>query len=105
MSCNPGAVDPFVARIPFVGGHASGLFEALDRRFKASIRRWQRRKTIRALERLSDWVLRDIGVSRVDIPRLAEDLIADDPRPASLVRSAEHVVQHEATQHHPSRRD
>ena len=105
MSYNSDAVDPFAARIPYVDSSAGGRFQPIHRRLKASMRRWERRKTLRALERLSDWVLRDIGVSRADIPRLAEDLIADDPRPASLIRSADHAVQREAAQHHPSRRD
>ena len=104
MPYSSDAVDPFAARIPYVDSSAGGRFQPIHRRLKASMRRWERRKTLRALERLSDWVLRDIGVSRADIPRLAEDLIADDPRPASLIRSV-HAVQREAAQHHPSRRD
>jgi len=32
------------------------------------VRRWQHRRTIAAMEAMEDWVLRDIGLDRADIP-------------------------------------
>ena len=88
MSRNAGILDPFVARIPFLDWSAANFSDALNRRARNAARRWQKRRTIRALERLNDWVLNDIGLSRGEIPRFVDDLVADDPRPASLAQTA-----------------
>lgn len=88
ISRNSRTLDPFAARIPFHGGDAASLAAAFSRRASRALRRWQQRRTIRALERLDDWVLDDIGLSRGEIPRFVDDLVADDPRPASLARTA-----------------
>lgn len=88
MSYNLNTLDGLDARIstPATGRRERG--GAVARFIKASIRRWQKRRTMMALEGLSDWMLNDIGLCRSDIPQVVEDLIADDPRPASLARSA-----------------
>ncbi|MCC5986069.1 MAG: DUF1127 domain-containing protein [Pararhodobacter sp.] len=88
MSRNSAAVDPFIARIPFVNLATGDFVATIARRAKASFLGWQRRKTIRALERLSDRELRDTGVTRRQIPRLVEDLNSDDSRPATLASAA-----------------
>ena len=80
--------DPFTARIPFLDLDASGIAAAIIRRAEATARRWQNRRTIRAFERLDDRILEDIGISRAEIPRVVDDLVGDDPRPASLARTA-----------------
>lgn len=80
--------DPFNARIPFLELDAAGLAAAIARRAKVAARRWQKHRTIRALERLDDWMLEDIGITRGEIPRVVDDLVGDDPRPASLARTA-----------------
>lgn len=81
-------IDPIIARVPFVDWDATRISAALSRRASTALRRWQKRRTIRALERLSDWALNDIGLSRGEIPRFVDDLVADDPRPASLAQTA-----------------
>ena len=40
-------------------------------RLSWAVRRWQARRTVAALEMLSDALLRDIGVTRAEIPALA----------------------------------
>jgi uncharacterized protein YjiS (DUF1127 family) len=87
MSRNAGTLGPFAARIPFIDWSAASFADALSRRASAALCRWKKRRTIRALERLDDWVLNDIGLSRGEIPRFVDDLVADDPRPASLART------------------
>ena len=74
---------PFMAR-----GDVPGLSALVHRRMGAALRFWHKRRTMRALDRLSDWVLDDIGVTRAEIPRIAAALVADDPRPAALAQSA-----------------
>ena len=88
MSHHAVNTDSFVARIPFLGRGATGFTAFIAGRARTALRRWQKRRTIRALERLSDWVLADIGISRGEIPRVVDSLVADDPRPASLARTA-----------------
>ncbi|MFQ6023395.1 MAG: DUF1127 domain-containing protein [Acidiferrobacterales bacterium] len=62
---------------------------ALTRRSLAALRRWQRRRTsIRALEALSDWQLKDIGVARGDIRAIVEQQLgAGSPTRATSSRS------------------
>ena len=42
---------------------------------RRSFRRWYRRKAIAELSRLNDHLLRDIGISRNDIPRVVAGLL------------------------------
>ncbi len=88
MSRNAGILDPFAARIPFLDRSAAYFADAVCRRASTALRGWKKRRTIRALERLEDWVLNDIGLSRGEIPRFVDDLVADDPRPGSLAQMA-----------------
>ena len=83
MSYNSTSTDPFVARAPFTG--ASNFAAAMKRLIRVTVTRWQKRRTARALDRLSDWMLQDIGVTRGEIPRLVDEIFADDIRPASLL--------------------
>lgn len=80
--------DPFAARIPFLGLDATGVAAVISQRAKTTIRRWRKRRTLRAFERLDDRILDDIGLSREELPRVVDDLVGDDPRPASLARTA-----------------
>ena len=41
------------------------------------LKRWQRHKAIADLERLDDRVLRDIGISRNDIPRVVDGMLPE----------------------------
>lgn len=43
----------------------------LVRWFNAAVRNWKRRKMIAALRAMDDRLLRDIGILRADIPRVA----------------------------------
>lgn len=88
MSYNLNTRDGLDAHIAALAAGRRERGGALARFIRTSIRRWQKRRTIMALEGLSDWMLNDIGLRRSDIPQAVEDLIADDPRPASLARSA-----------------
>ncbi len=57
--------------------HFNPLAQFVMRGFK----RWQRRKAIADLERLSDRVLRDIGISRNDIPRVVDGMLPEPETP------------------------
>jgi len=83
MSYNSTSTDPFVARAPFTG--ANNFAAATKQLIRVTVTRWQKRRTARALDRLSDWMLQDIGVTRDEIPRLVDEIFADDIRPASLL--------------------
>lgn len=85
MSRNSPSADPFIARAPFADGSAARFAESAGRLLRKTVTRWQKRRTARALDRLSDWMLHDIGMTRGEIPRLVDDLFADDIRPASLL--------------------
>ena len=76
------------------GNEGSGIFHWL---LRAPIKQWQRRKMIAALEALDDWVLRDIGIHREDIPRLVDEFDDRELRMTPLA-SAEAPIwsQHEA---------
>ena len=85
MSYNSTPTDPFVVRAPFTG---AGKFAAsMKRLIRVTVTRWQKRRTVRALDRLNDWMLRDIGVTRGEIPRVVDEIFVDDFRPASLLAS------------------
>jgi uncharacterized protein YjiS (DUF1127 family) len=96
MSRNSTILDPFTARVPFLNLDATGIAAAISRRVRLAVRRWQKRRTIRALERLDDWILEDLGISRGEIPRFVDSLVDDDPRPASLARTAGMARQQES---------
>lgn len=76
-----------INNVPFMA-QGEGPSAPLRRWMGAAMRFWHKRRTVRALERLSDWVLDDIGVTRAEIPRVAAAMVADDPRPAALARNA-----------------
>ncbi len=49
-------------------------------RFFRALRRWHTRNvTIRELAALSDWQLRDLGVTRGEIPSLVDGLVSKAP--------------------------
>ena len=87
MSYNSTSTDPFVARTPFIESSARRFAASTKRLIRVSVTRWQKRRTARALDRLSDWMLRDIGVTRGEIPRVVDEIFVDDFRPASLLAS------------------
>lgn len=87
MSYNSTSTDRFVARTPFIENGAGRLAASIKRLIRVTVTRWQKRRTARALDRLSDWMLRDIGVTRGEIPRVVDEIFADDFRPASLLAS------------------
>lgn len=49
---------------------------ALGRYLAAAFFRWQRSRTIAALESLEDWMLDDIGITRARIPQVADDTLS-----------------------------
>lgn len=59
--------------------------------------RWQRERTRAVLESLSDDLLRDIGISRGEIPYIADRLTAptSKPEPRTRERASHHVMQTE----------
>ena len=46
----------------------------VERMIRSARRKWKRRETAKELHSLSDWELRDIGVYRVDIPRVVRQI-------------------------------
>lgn len=74
------------------------------RRFRrwmtAAIRNWHRSKMIQVLNDLDDWTLADIGVSRAEIPRFAEELtgFAQEPTDRELHMSPVAGTKTEADQ-------
>ncbi len=62
---------------------------ALASRLIAALRRWHRRRvSMRALEALSDWQLKDIGVERADIRAVVDrQLKAGSPLPMRATTS------------------
>ena len=51
-----------------------------------ALRRWyQRRTSMRALQVLSDWQLRDLGVPRGDIPAIVDRHLKVAPRPPARI--------------------
>lgn len=83
MSYNSTPTNPFVTRPTFIECSARRFATSTKRLTGATVTRWQKRRTAWALDRLSDWMLRDIGVTRGEIPRLVDEIFADDIRPAS----------------------
>jgi len=58
------------------GPSARGPFKNLGRLLRLGFQRWQRQRAIAQLQRLSDWQLEDIGISRNDIPRVVDGLFS-----------------------------
>ena len=77
--CTPMVICPDERRtiswFQTIGGSAVGLLRAGIRRFN----RWrERRRTYRALQALDNGALKDLGLSRSEIPYLAQSL-SDEP--------------------------
>lgn len=97
MSHNSTSNDLLIARAPFLDGSAA--LASAGRFFKAAAARWQKHRTIRALDQLSDYMLHDIGVTRGEIPRLVDEIFSDDIRPASLLATDTTTAQNHREQH------
>ena len=50
---------------------------ALGRYLASAFKRWQRNRTIAALESLDDWMLDDIGITRAEVPRIAAEVVGN----------------------------
>ena len=61
-----------------------------------AVRRWQARRTAVALEMLGDDVLRDIGITRAEIPAVALRVTAPPTLTASRYLSVSHPKQERA---------
>ena len=74
-------LDP---RMSGFGSHwwPTRLREALGERFRQVLRRWRARRTAAELESLDDAVLRDIGITRAEIPAVALRVTAPPRRPS-----------------------
>jgi uncharacterized protein YjiS (DUF1127 family) len=59
---------------------------------RRALRRWQARRTAAALEMLGDDVLRDIGITRAEIPALALRVTA--PAPAATAAVVHRSISH-----------
>lgn len=58
------------------GSRWRGSVKTLGRLFLLGVQRWQRQKAIAQFQRLDDWQLEDIGISRNDIPRIVDGLFS-----------------------------
>ena len=63
------------------------LMEWAGDRLRSALRRWQAQRTATELEMLSDDVLRDIGITRAQIPAVALRVTAPTASPTSGHRS------------------
>jgi uncharacterized protein YjiS (DUF1127 family) len=50
---------------------------AFGRHLTSAFRRWQRNRTIAALQSLDDWMLDNIGITRAEIPRVAAEVVGN----------------------------
>lgn len=64
---------------------------ALRRWFASAARRFQKRRMTEALQRLDDHTLRDIGLTRGDIPRVVNGFDPRELRMTPLAPSTSHV--------------
>lgn len=55
----------------------------LAQRLRRAIRRWQTNRAIKALSRLDERLLEDIGISRNDIPRVVAGLFPPEEAPTN----------------------
>lgn len=78
--------------------HAAAPHKATRGLFARLLTRWQRERTRAALESLSDALLKDIGITRSEIPYIAASLTAPTPRKETPERkpAPRHTVQMEA---------
>ena len=65
---------------PKLAGRFASEPGALRRGLRAIRLSWQRQRTISALQELDEYVLRDIGLRREQIPMIVKDMQADDLR-------------------------
>jgi uncharacterized protein YjiS (DUF1127 family) len=66
-------------------------------RFFQGLRRWHTRNvTIRELTALSDWQLRDLGVTRGEIPNLVDRLLNGVPALPEIEPTTPRAVAHDA---------
>jgi uncharacterized protein YjiS (DUF1127 family) len=66
-------------------------------RFFQALRRWHTRNvTIRELTALSDWQLRDLGVTRGEIPSLVDRLLNGVPVLPAIEPTTPRAVAHDA---------
>ena len=89
VSRSPMRRNPFVARIPFLFRGTASVLSLFKEGVRNAARLYIKRRTIRVLESLDDRMLDDIGLSRSEIARVADDLVADDPRPAEVLSVVE----------------
>ncbi|MBL3675754.1 DUF1127 domain-containing protein [Paracoccus sp. KCTC 42845] len=99
VSRSPTRRDPFVARIPFLFRGTASVLSPFKERVRNAARLYIKRRTIRVLESLDDRMLDDIGLSRNEIARVADDLVADDPRPAEVLQSGRRALSQQRESH------
>ncbi|MCZ0964403.1 DUF1127 domain-containing protein [Paracoccus benzoatiresistens] len=99
MSPNPIQLDPFFARIPFLSRGTASILSPFQEWVRNAARLAIKRRTIRLLESLDDRMLDDIGLSRSQISRVVDDLIADDPRPAEVLQSGRRALSQQRESH------
>lgn len=92
MSRSPMRRNPFVARIPFLFRGTASVLSLFKEGVRNAARLYIKRRTIRVLESLDDRMLDDIGLSRSQIASVADDLVADDPRPAEVLQSGRRAL-------------
>jgi uncharacterized protein YjiS (DUF1127 family) len=68
------------------------LIEMVANYFRRALRRWQARRTATALEMLGDDVLRDIGITRAEIPAVALRVTAPEMPSASRYLSVSQPI-------------
>ena len=68
------------------------LTERAGNHLHRALRRWQARRTATALEMLDDDVLRDIGITRAEIPAVALRVTAPAMPTASRYLSVSHPI-------------
>jgi uncharacterized protein YjiS (DUF1127 family) len=68
------------------------MMELAGNHLRRALRRWQARRIAGALDMLGDDVLRDIGMTRAEIPALALRVTAPAARTASRYLSVSHPI-------------
>ena len=73
-------------------GRSCAKPDALRRLWRSAVLNWQRQRTIAALQKLDDYVLRDIGLRRDEIPMIVQRIQADDlPKNRSTSLKQQHA--------------